>query len=391
MKGSSLYIHVPYCAGKCIYCDFFSGGARGVDWDGFSSALVNELQTRRGELTSRPDTLYIGGGTPSLMPGDCLCRLVAAANACVNPEGVWREFTVEANPDDVTEERCEAWKSAGVNRVSLGVQSLNDVELSAIRRRHDSSTAARAYECLAGHFQNISIDLMFGIPGQTIESWADTVRKALEMRPQHLSAYSLMLEEGTPLTVLHRQGRVELPDDDVCDDMWRLLTSELKKAGYEHYEISNYCLPGYRSEHNSRYWSGFPYLGLGPSAHSYDGRSVRRYNPANIKDYISRFSSLVDNCGHECFYKEESLSEEERIEEHILTRMRVREGIDKARFCSEFGEERWSQLLRNARPFITDGKVTSSPGSLSLTEKGVRISDYIILNLCMFPAKKRSR
>lgn len=383
MKSSSIYIHVPYCASKCIYCDFFSGGIKGADWQRFTDALINELQERKNELTVTPDTLYMGGGTPSLIPDDSFSRLVEAVNEYVNPAGEWREFTIEVNPDDVTEEICRVWKSVGVNRVSIGLQSLNDRELRAIRRRHDSQTALMAYGLLTKYFQNVSVDLMFGIPGQTLESWAESVKAAIRLRPQHLSAYSLMLEEGTPLTVLYNQGRVELPGERECDDMWRLLTSELTKAGYEHYEISNYCLPGWRSVHNSRYWFGCQYLGLGPAAHSYDGHRVRRSNPWNISSYLSRFSGT----GEKPFYSEEILSEEERLEEHIMTRLRVKDGIDVKSFCNEFGENRWSQLLHNARTFLADGKMKLQSDSLSLTTEGIMISDYIILSLNMFPEK----
>lgn len=384
MKESSLYIHIPYCASKCIYCDFFSGGARQADWNQLTDALVNELNDRKHELPSRADTLYIGGGTPSLIPSECLPRLVSSVNEAVNPGGEWREFTIEVNPDDVTEEKCMLWKAVGVNRVSMGVQSLNDGELRAIRRRHDSQTALSAYRCLRKYFSNISIDLMFGIPGQTLDSWAKSVEKAISLRPEHLSAYSLMLEEGTPLTSLYNDGRIELPDDEENDEMWRLLSDKLSHAGYEQYEISNYCLPGFRSLHNSRYWSGNPYLGLGPSAHSYDGKNVRRFNPPDIKRYLSHYASgQIVYSSNEPFYNQETLSEEELIEERILTGMRVKEGIDLNTFCHDFGESKLNSLLRNASSMMSSGHVRIENGSLSLTSQGIMLSNRIILSLCM--------
>lgn len=389
MKESSLYIHVPYCASKCIYCDFFSGGAKTADWERLVMSLANELRERRGELQSCPDTLYIGGGTPSLMPLHEFSRLVGEVNEIVGHTGDWKEFTIEVNPDDVSEEKCREWRKAGVNRVSIGIQSLNDAELRAIRRRHDSYTALTAYRCLRENFSNVSVDLMFGIPGQTVDSWRKTVGEIIRLNPQHLSAYSLMLEEGTPLTVLYGQGKIDLPDDDQNDAMWRILSEELGNAGYEQYEISNYSRVGYRSVHNSRYWAGNPYLGLGPSAHSYDGFNIRRSNPGNIGAYLRRFTypgltaRLEADRGN--FYEEEILTEVERIEERILTRMRVREGINLEEFRHEFGEQRLGQLLRNAEPLLDSGKIKISAGALSLTPEGVMTSDGVILALSMLP------
>ena len=389
MKESSLYIHIPYCASKCIYCDFFSGGIRQADWNGLTDALISELSNRKRELETTPDTLYIGGGTPSLIPADCLSRLVVSVNRIVNLEGFWKEFTIEVNPDDVTEEKCRLWKSVGVNRVSMGMQTFNDHELRAIRRRHDSATALKAYECLQKHFSNISVDLMFGIPGQTLESWEETVDKVISLRPQHLSAYSLMLEEGTPLTTLYNQGKIILPDDEENEAMWRLLSSRLGNAGYDQYEISNYSLPGFRSVHNSRYWMGNPYLGLGPSAHSYDGINIRRHNPSDIKSYISHYAydkgaDMPVKPGGRRFFEEEHLSKEEIIEERILTSMRIKEGIDLKLFGTDFGDEHLNQLLRNAYPLEASGYIKIAGSSLSLTSLGVMLSDRIILALSMF-------
>lgn len=383
MKATSLYVHVPYCASKCIYCDFFSGGKKTADWNRLTEALINELQERKQEFNLLPDSLYIGGGTPSLMPPDDFVRMVEGLNKIVNAEGMWREFTVEVNPDDVSEELCLGMKSVGVNRVSMGIQTLSDEELKAIRRRHDACMALRAYDYLQRHFSNVSVDLMFGIPGQTVESWVKTVDRIIGIRPQHLSAYSLMLEEGTPLTTLYNMGRVELPADEECDKMWRLLSEMLQGAGYEQYEISNYSLPGYRSVHNSRYWSGNQYVGLGPSAHSYDGHNVRRCNPADIRGYLDHYLAKNGRKDAAPFYEEEILTKEELIEEHILTRMRTREGICLEAFCEEFGLHALQKLLDNAVPLQNKGLVNVSGDHLSLTTDGIMVSNQVILSLSM--------
>lgn len=388
MKECSLYVHIPYCASKCIYCDFFSGGAGKADWKGYLSALTNELKERIEELPVCPDTLYIGGGTPSLIPALEFENLIINIQAITGRTCDWNEFTLEVNPDDVTEEKCRLWRRMGVNRVSMGIQSLNDEELKKIRRRHTSEIALKSYNILRSFYSNISLDLMFGLPGQTFDTWRNTVEKTLELHPEHISAYSLMLEEGTPLIVLHNTGRITLPDDDECDVMWQFLSRELGRAGYEQYEISNYCLSGYRSKHNSRYWSGQPYLGIGPSAHSYDGNKTRRANPCKLADYIASFSSANMNNKVNCqpvnyFYTEESLSDEELIEERILTRMRVMEGMDIEEFRRDFGEERFHHLMANASSLHEKGLIKIESGHLSLTHCGIMVADQVILQLNM--------
>lgn len=385
MKASSLYIHIPYCVSKCIYCDFFSGGASRADWLKLKGALINELQFRKDELKTVPDTLYIGGGTPSLIPSEVFVDLVDSICGIINPSRNWTEFTIEVNPDDISEGKCRAWRESGVNRVSMGIQSFNDSELKAIRRRHDSEQAICAFNMLRGFFSNLSIDLMFGIPGQTIESWKDSVSKVISLGPEHISAYSLMLEEGTALTTLYNQGRVELPEEEACNEMWEFLSDELRRNGYDQYEISNYSRPGFRSIHNSRYWSGNPYLGLGPSAHSYDGHNLRRFNPSDLNGYLSYYASTdkLGNHLNHSFHEEEILNEHELIEERILTRMRVIEGLDLMQFRSEFGDDHYKKLLRNAAPMLASGEIRLDSQSLSLTSKGIMTSDRVILSLSM--------
>lgn len=387
MKRASLYIHIPYCVSKCIYCDFFSGGASHADWSLLVDSLINELKARKGELSITPDTLYIGGGTPSLIPESEFSRLISSINDIYENSAKWREFTIEVNPDDVTEEKCKVWRDAGVSRLSMGIQSLNDGELKAIRRRHTAEEAISAFRLLRKYFDNVSVDLMFGIPGQTLESWSQSVDRVIDMRPEHLSAYSLMLEEGTALTTLYTQGRVALPDDEECDAMWRMLSEKLAYAGYEQYEISNYSLSGFRSVHNSRYWYGNPYLGLGPSAHSYDGKNIRRCNLSDIKGYLSHFGNTENASMSEDwkdnFYMEETLTQEELFEERILTGIRVKEGIDLKMFGADFGESQLQRLLKNASPLVASGDIKIENDSLALTSKGIMLSNRVILALSM--------
>lgn len=391
MKETSLYIHIPYCRSKCIYCDFYSGGERIAQWPRLLDALCCEMQLRKNELSVPPSSIYIGGGTPSLMPVRILKSLVGKIKEIFGCEGMIEEFTIEVNPDDVTENSCEAWKDCGVTRVSMGVQSFHDNELSCIGRRHNSDCALKGFGILKNVFNNISIDLMFGLPNQSMESWKSTVETALSLAPSHISAYSLMFEEGTALTVLKNERRLLLPSEEDCIEMWNYLSERLAKAGYRQYEISNYSLPGMESLHNSRYWDGSPYLGIGPSAHSYDGARTRRFNPPDINGYLNCYSPFTDDqvCtdeeayGSKKFYNEEFLSDEELLEEMILTRMRTRNGIKLAEVEAQFGKDASERIMRNAAKHLLSGVLEEHKGSIALTKKGVMICDDIILDLAL--------
>lgn len=373
-----IYLHIPFCRRKCYYCDFYSLGSRNAPWERFADALLDEWNRRRGELPGlteadspargRVDTLYVGGGTPSQMPTPLLERLLGAL-----PEA--DELTVEVNPEDVTPELVATLRRAGVNRVSMGVQSFVDSELEAIGRRHTADQARRAYALLRHGFGNVSIDLIFGLPGQTQQSWQRSVDEAVALRPEHLSAYSLMWEERSALTRMRQMGKVDEADEMDTEAMYNYLTASLKAAGYEHYEISNYALPGYRSRHNSAYWTGEPYLGLGPGAHSYDGDRVRRSNPADLLGYLEHFGREE----REPFYEEERLSDSELREEYIMTRLRRREGIEVADFCNRFGEAEGRELLWAARG--AGDLLETGADRIKLSPKGVMLSDSAIVRL----------
>lgn len=387
MRKQGIYIHIPFCASKCLYCDFFSGGARGVDWKRLVDALVNEMKERIKELETPESclsTLYIGGGTPSLMPGDEFSRLVYGIMEITGKSGGWDEFTVEVNPEDISPEICDVLKSNGVNRVSMGVQSFSDKELAAIGRRHSAEKAKSSFQILRTYFDNISIDLMFGLPGQNLESWENSIGEALKLHPEHISAYSLMFEEGTAMTVLRNQGRLEFPDEEECVDMWLILSDKLDKAGYRRYEISNYSIPGRESIHNRRYWLGNPYLGIGPSAHSYDGKRIRKSNPLKIREYLEQYGDISGNHTETDlldFQDVEILNDDELLEEHIMLRMRMREGIDLKEFNEKFGEDIYKGLLKNAERVIKVGNVIIEDNHLRLTPEGVMKSDEIIISL----------
>lgn len=375
MKEGGIYVHVPYCRNKCLYCDFYSGGERIADWDNFNKAVINELKSRFGEITFRPTTLYLGGGTPSLMPSDNFKGIIADINSSLNIEA-WKEFTIEVNPEDVNESKCKIWKDSGVNRISLGIQSLNDSELKVIGRKHTAQDAVRAFHLMQNYFENISVDLMFGIPDQTIDSFTTTLDRIIELSPNHISAYSLMLEPGTAMTLLVNKYGLKLPKEDEWLQMFQIANSKLKESGYLRYETSNYALTGYESKHNKSYWMGLPYLGLGPGAHSYNGDRIRRSNPNDIKGFINNYI-----LNPTVFYKEENLSEEELKEEMIMTRLRMAKGLDLKEFNLAFGEKEKNNLLHRASPFIKQNLMKEKEGSLSFTYKGFLISDSILSKL----------
>lgn len=384
--GGGLYVHVPYCRRKCVYCDFFSGGARIADFRRLREALASELRERIGELPVPLRTLYIGGGTPSLIPeGEFLDLvndvIVISRNAGALPAGgLPEEFTIEVNPEDVSEEKIEAWLRGGVNRVSMGVQSLDDGELRFLQRGHDAAQAVEAARKLRENFGNVSLDIIFGVPGQTLDSLRGTLRRLLELNPDHLSAYSLMYEEGTALTAMMKRGDFQPVDEEESITMYYTISDILSEAGYNQYEISNYAKHGKRSRHNSSYWSFRPYLGIGPSAHSYDGAATRRSNPSTITRYLDFYAGTEKSKG--TFYEEETLSEEERLEEWVMLRMRTVEGLSLETTAAKFGMETARNIRRRALELQAD--VTVGGEYVALTRAGLMRSDAAILHLLNF-------
>ena len=380
---SGIYIHIPFCRKKCLYCDFYSGGLRIANWDAYISAVLNELIIRQNELKNNPSTLYIGGGTPSLIPEQYFINLINGLCTILKIDA-WKEFTVEANPEDINDSKIKIWIDAGVTRISLGVQSLNDEELKFIGRNHDAKTAINAIQALSKHFNNISLDLMYGLPGQTIESYTRTLATILDFQPSHISSYSLMLEEGTAMNLLVSKNNILLPDEESWLQMNQCTNEFLTDRGYHHYEISNYCRPGFESKHNSIYWEGQPYLGLGPGAHSYDGFNIRKINPGDIKGYINFYSgiTLKDKTGDKKpFYSEENLTEKELKEEMIMTRLRTAKGLNTAEFEYKFGTDQKNYLLQKARKYIDLNFLKEINDNLILTPAGINISNSIILDL----------
>lgn len=373
---AGVYVHIPFCASRCSYCDFFSTLRLDEVGHDYVEALIAEARLRKAELNGKPvKTLYMGGGTPSQLPLPLLARLIDGLKATLDLNAV-QEFTLEANPDDVTPEWCAAVRALGVNRVSMGVQSFQDAVLRLVGRRHTARQAIDAVASLrhAG-IDNISIDLIYGLPGQTLETWDESVRQAVDLRPQHISAYGLTYEPGTRLWQQRECGEVVEASEDQYLDMYRILVGLLQVAGYEHYEISNFALPGYRSRHNSSYWNETPYLGLGAAAHSYDG-TMRRSNPADLCGYIRRITSGQPAC------QVEDLAWWERYDERVMLGLRTADGVDAHRLRSDFGDKAWAHFVSEARRHIDAGNmICTDDGRYILTSEGIVLSDSVMRDL----------
>ncbi len=369
---AGLYVHIPFCAQKCIYCDFLSGTNLSLRRQ-FIDALIAEMDCCLDFFKDdKIRTIYFGGGTPSLLTGEELKRIYDAIVERWDVSEV-EEFTMECNPDDLSEEYLVKLKYLPINRLSIGVQSFVDDELKWLNRRHMAKEAFEVVK-LAKHagFDNITIDLMFALPMQTIESLNYSIDKALELDVQHISAYSLMFEPDSKITKLMELNRLEPLDEDIAADMFDLLSERLIEAGYEQYEISNYAKLGFESRHNSGYWHGMRYLGLGPSAHSFDGEK-RWSNVAHTIKYID----LVRN-EELGIRNEELLNMDERFNELVFTALRTKIGVGLLELRLRFGDMRCDRLLRQAQKYIDAGNMHISNNRLALTHSGIYISDSII-------------
>ena len=371
---AGIYIHIPFCKQRCNYCAFYSTTLYNIR-ERYVDALCKEILMRKEYAASAPiETIYFGGGTPSTLTMEQLQRIcdTVYATHSVLPAA---EVTIECNPDDLTPEFLTQLRRLPFNRISMGVQSFNDTQLKRLGRRHNADKARQAVKnAREAGYDNISIDLIFALPGSTLSDWEHDLESAIALRPDHLSAYNLTYEEGTPLhRALERGDCTELSEEENAEQFQMLIT-KLKEAGYRHYEISNFALPGRESRHNSSYWNDTPYIGIGAAAHSYNGTS-RQWNIADIKEYIEGVESDAPNLGIE------ELTEEERYNDTILTRLRTAKGLPLAWMKERFCEKLYNYLLRSAEKEIALGNLKKENGSLSLTEKGIFISDAVIREL----------
>ena len=362
MKG--LYIHIPFCIKKCKYCDFNSFSACREEKDAYLNALFLEMEKYKGEVV---DTIFIGGGTPTSLSAEQLEFLLKnIQKTFVLAENY--EFTIEANPKTLDAEKLQVLKKYGVNRISIGVQSFNDNELIKLGRVHTGKEAEETIRLVQKYFDNVSIDLMCAIPDQTKESIKANIQNAFSLNPQHISCYSLILEEGTPLFEEAEKGNLNLPDEDTEREIYDIAKAEMKKHGYEQYEISNFAKEGFESRHNIKYWSCDEYIGVGLSAHSYlDG--VRFSNTGDFSSYIN---------GEFLSDEREELSKEDKMSEFMFLGLRMTNGVLKSEFKKRFSEDFNKVFEKPLLKFKKMGMIEEENDMVRLSEKAISVSNQIM-------------
>ena len=343
----------------------------------YVDCLCDELRMRREYIKDEIRTIYLGGGTPSLLSPDeterifnCIYKYYKVAGSEENVE-----ITIECNPDDITDEFAAFLSSSPTNRISMGAQSFSGKTLRFINRRHSAEQTGIAVERLrAAGISNISIDLMFGFPDEDTEQWANDIKQALALGVEHISAYSLMYEEGTPLYRMLQEGKIKECREDIYIIMYNMLIDELQSSGYEHYEISNFAKPGFRSRHNSSYWQSIPYIGAGASAHSFNGES-RQWNVSDLNRYMQQIKEGRIPA------EMEHLTRDDRFDDTVMTGLRTKEGVDLDMIRETFGEEYRSFLWREAQKHIKGEKLALTGSRLHLTREGLFVSDGIMSDL----------
>ena len=372
---SGIYIHIPFCKQACHYCNFHFSASLGQK-EKMTDAMVKEigLTPLFSGSTETCETLYFGGGTPSLLSATELQSLLDAAHKKFKLADD-AEITLEANPDDITKESLAMWRAAGINRLSVGIQSFHDKELEWMHRAHNAAEALQSLSLIreAG-FDNSSVDLIYGSPLLSDADWRENVDRIIEMHVPHISCYALTVEPRTVLDKMIALEKKENVDPEKQARQFLLLMEWMKAAGYEHYEISNFAKPGMHSKHNSSYWEGKLYYGFGPSAHSFNGKA-RRWNVANNSLYIGSLQKDIIP------YEEELLSPVQHLNEYIMTALRTAAGIDLDKLAKDFGADSATQIKADARKFITTGKLSVEGTFLRLSDEGKLFADGIAADL----------
>ena len=371
---AGIYIHIPFCRQKCYYCDFYKTVNTSLKHK-FLAILQEEAKVRKNYLQNEAvETVYFGGGTPSVLEikelEDILSIIKKEFQLTEYPE-----ITFEANPDDLTTHYLEGLKKSGVNRLSIGIQAFQDEHLKKMNRRHSSKQAVEVIENAARlGFDNLSADLIYGLPNLTKEEWKESLNRIFQLPVQHLSAYHLTYHEGTAFYTWLKKGTLKELSESESVGQFNTLIDEAEKAGFEQYEISNFARDQKYSQHNSAYWMGTSYLGLGPSAHSFDRKS-RRWNVSHVESYIKGIESGSD------YFEEEILNEKERYNDHILTRIRTKWGVDLKLVESEFGKPFREHLQKQSAKYLNTGNILAHNEVLTLSRNGLFISDEIMTDL----------
>ena len=368
---SGIYIHIPFCKKACFYCDFHFSVSFKIK-EKIITAICKELISRKDFFDSKEtiSSIYFGGGTPSVLSIKEIDEILGVVYSYYNVEKN-AEITFECNPDDLTQDYLKELKFVGINRLSIGVQSFNDEYLKWMNRSHDASQSKKSIEYAAeAGFNNITLDLIYGLPQLGNKEWLDNLNEALSLPINHLSAYSLTMEENTPYIKLVNQGKYKKPSDDISSSHYQILVQQTTDLGWEHYEVSSFCKPGNYSKHNSSYWSGSKYLGVGPSAHSYDG-NFRYWNVSNNKSYLECISS-----NKRCFESEE-LTVSNQVNEYLLTGLRTKWGVDLELLSDKYDYNVMSLFENDVKFWISLNWMEIKDSNLKLTNKGMLFADHI--------------
>jgi oxygen-independent coproporphyrinogen III oxidase len=370
---AGIYIHVPFCRKACHYCNFhFSTSVKQTS--DMAKSICKEAELRRTYINEPVTTIYFGGGTPSLLDTQDLRSLIEKLRELFTID-VRAELTLEANPDDITEEKLLAWKAIGINRLSIGVQSFFEEDLQWMNRAHNAAQALQSIQLAQQHgFNNITIDLIYGTPVLTDEKWKQNVEKAFELKVPHLSCYALTVEPKTALEKMIADHKISAVDPEGQSRQFELLMKWMAALGYEHYEISNFAKPGFRSKHNSSYWLGKSYLGLGPSAHSFNGGS-RQWNIANNALYLKSIEQNIVPS------EIEALTEIQQLNEYIMTSLRTMEGLNLSVVQQKWGRTKVDSIQNAAKKFIDQKMIMPENDQLILTQKGKLFADGIAAEL----------
>lgn len=367
----SLYLHIPFCAAKCAYCDFASYPQREDCWEKYIQALESELRAWKSDLTNyEAATIFFGGGTPSLIPATQIVCLMNVIHECVSVRAD-AEITIESNPGTLTPDKLRLYRAAGINRISIGAQAMDDRLLRALGRIHTADQICEAvHMAKAAGFDNVNLDLMYALPGQSIEDWRRTLDRAIALQPQHLSAYSLIVEEGTAMAQRVERGEAILPDEDCVLEMQRYAVKRLAEAGYFRYEISNYAREGFECRHNIVYWQRGEYLGLGCAAHSMMN-DTRFENPKGLAEYLSGTRKINVT----------PLSREDAMEETLMLSTRMCRGLDLDAWQRDFGEDFAAKHARKLAQLRQMELVQIRDHQIRLTQKGLELQNAIVVEL----------
>lgn len=371
---AGLYIHIPFCTKRCLYCDFFSNTEMKYK-EPYLSAVIRELELRKDYLEGEPvETIYFGGGTPSQLQAADFSRIFEAIHRLFDVSPC-AEITLEANPDDMTPGYVAGLQTLPFNRVSMGVQSFKEEDLRFLNRRHNREQALLAVDlCKKNGLENISVDLIYGLPGQTLEEWKQNLDTVIRLDIPHISAYHLIYEEGTALYKLKEAGKIIPVDEDLSVALFTSLIDQLTANGYLHYEISNFARPGMLSRHNSSYWIGKKYLGIGPSAHSYNGQN-RQWNISSLPGYLQAIDKGVPDI------EIENLDINTRYNDFIITGLRTMWGIKFNEIQQQFGKDKLIYCQKQAAPYLKQGLLIEKGDTLTLSRNGIFISDSIMSDL----------